>query len=163
MNFGIAVFDASPMIIFHQVGQFDLLRGLFSQIIVPSDVAREVAPSLGRLPTWIEEQSKWPDQIMQGTLDVGEHAAISLGLAIGADFVVLDDLPARRVADRHGLAVIGSLGLLVRAKDSGLIEKVRSIMDDMVAWRLFVSPQLYQAILIAASEGEVHSDTNPEQ
>lgn len=67
---------------------------------------------------------------------------------------MLDDLTGRRVATTYGLTVIGSLGLLVRAKQLGLIGVVRPMMDQMVASRLYVNESLYRAILVTAGEVE---------
>jgi predicted nucleic acid-binding protein len=151
---GTAVFDASPLIIYHQVGYFDLLRSLFHHVVIPTEVAQEVAPSLGRLPSWIDELAVGTTRALPGNLDPGERAAITLAEQITADFIILDDLPARRVATRLGLTVVGSLGLLVRAKDHGLIGWVQPIMDQMFAGGLFATEQLYQEILVAAEEAK---------
>ncbi len=154
MSLGVAVFDASPLISFHQVGRFDLLRELFFQISVPTEVAQEVAPSLGQLPAWVEVQSLAIGRSVPGALDVGERAAITLALDIDADFIVLDDLPARRVAANFDMTVVGSLGLLVRAKDRGLVDVVRPIMDEMIAFGLYVTARLYLEIVLASGETE---------
>jgi predicted nucleic acid-binding protein len=52
------------------------------------------------------------------------------------------------------LTVVGSLGLLVRARDHGLIGRVRPIMDQMIARGLYATEQLYQEILLAAGEAD---------
>ena len=139
MTSGIAVFDASPLIVFWQVGHFDLLRGLFHHIAVPAAVAQEAAPSIGRLPDWIQVQRVPSRPPLPRKLDPGEREAIALAMALSADFVALDDLPGRRVAAGLGFTVIGSFGLLVRAKRRGLIADVRPTMDRMVASGLYVT------------------------
>jgi predicted nucleic acid-binding protein len=150
----IAVFDASPLILFSQVGYFEMLRDVFSEIFVPTAVALEVAPSLGRLPTWIDERPVRTTRPLPRKLGAGEREAITLATQLAANYVVLDDLPARRVAANLGLTVVGSLGLLVRARDHGLIARVRLIMDQMIARGLFATEQLYQEILTAAGEAD---------
>lgn len=155
MSSGTAAFDASPLIVFHQTGHFDLLRGLFLQIVVPMAVAGEVAPSLGRLPSWIDERTVTTTHSLPDKLDHGEREAIILASQLGADFIVLDDLPARRVAARAGLTVVGSLGLLVRARDHGLIANVRPIMDEMMGQGLYATEKLYQEILVAVGEARL--------
>jgi predicted nucleic acid-binding protein len=40
------VADASPLIAFHQIGQLPLLQALFTKVLVPPAVAREIAPSV---------------------------------------------------------------------------------------------------------------------
>jgi predicted nucleic acid-binding protein len=77
---------------------------------------------------------------------------------LSADFVVLDDLDARTSAIELDLTLIGSLGLLVRAKERGLIDEVRRLMDQMIANDLFVSWQLYRDILEIAGEASHDPD-----
>jgi len=87
-------------------------------------------------------------------LGSGERAAIALAIQLSADFVVLDDLDARSSATDFGLTVIGSLGLLVRAKRSGLIDEVRPLADAMISHGLYASEALYRRILAIADEDE---------
>jgi uncharacterized protein len=125
VNSEIAVFDAGPLIAFHQINRLELLRDLFGRVVAPPAVAQEVAPSLGTLPHWIEEQAIFKLPPFSRSLGAGERAAIALTIELHAEFVVLDDWDARSSAIELGLRVIGSLGLLVRAKESGLIGEVR--------------------------------------
>jgi predicted nucleic acid-binding protein len=89
---------------------------------------------------------------MRGSLGDGEREAIALALELCADAIVLDDLPARRVAHAIGLNVIGTAGLLLTAKRRGLIAHIRPELDKLLAASFFLSPQLYDDLLRAASE-----------
>lgn len=154
MNGELAVLDASPLITFHQIAHLDLLRGVFDRAIVPPHVAREVAPSLGTVPDWIGVQPATAIPVFSRMLGPGEREAIALANQLSADFIVLDDLSARMAAMELGLTVIGSLGLLVRAKDRGLIRAVRPLMEAMIGNGLYVSDELRRSILYLAEEAE---------
>lgn len=93
---------------------------------------------------------EWPS-FGQG-LGPGEHAVIALTIQTRATFAVLDDWEARVLAISQGIGVIGSLGLLVRAKSHGLIPLVQPLMDDMMAHGLNVSDRLYVQILTISNE-----------
>jgi predicted nucleic acid-binding protein len=149
---GVAVFDSSALIIFRQIDRLELLSGLFVEILVPAAVKQEVAPSLGSLPSWIQERTAPTPPTVTGRLDPGEREAIALALGLATDFVVLDDLPARRVARRLGLEVIGSVGLLLRALEYGLIETIQPDLDAMLEAGLYISQRLYREVLKAAGE-----------
>ena len=82
----------------------------------------------------------------------GERDAIALAIHLSAGSLVIDDLQGRRIATRFGLNIVGTLGLLVRARRRGLIASVRHEMDAMIDAGLYVSTRLYQAILVAADE-----------
>ena len=152
MSSGAAVSDASPLIALFQVDRLDLLRNQFGQVFVPPAIELEVAPSVGLLPSWVQRQpvSVPPDFLRH--LDPGEREAIALAIHLGASFLVIDDLPGRRAATSLGLRVIGSLGLLVRAKQRGLTNEVRPMMDELVSRGLHVSERVYREILFLAGE-----------
>ena len=152
MNRDLAVLDASPLISFQQIGRLDLLRGVFDRAVVPPEVAREAAPSLGALPSWIEVRRAAAVPSFSRMLGAGEQAAIALALELAADFIALDDLSARVTATELDLTVIGSLGLLVRAKERGLIGEVRPLMDAMISHGLYASDERRRLILLVAGE-----------
>ncbi len=156
MTSSIAVTDASPLIILHQIGRLDLLRGLFLRVFAPPAVAREIMPSLGGLPSWVREQQSPTIPEAAVALDPGEREAIALALHLSADAVILDDLAGRRIATQSGLPVIGSVGLLLEGHQRGLISVVRPDLDAMVANGLYVGRRLYQDVLVAAGESTLH-------
>jgi hypothetical protein len=115
MTAGPVVSNASPLIGLERIGRLDLLAQLFGQVLVPPAVVRETVPQLV-LPAWIAEQSlaqPMAPQIAQAALGAGESESISLALELGAAWLVLDDRPARRLAQGLGLSVIGTLGLFL--------------------------------------------------
>jgi len=75
-----------------------------------------------------------------------------LALEIGAAELVLDDLPARRMAGSLHIAVIGSVGLLLRANERGLISEVRPLMKAMQSEDFRISDRVFDGILAAAGE-----------
>lgn len=147
-----AVADSSVLIAYQEIGYLDLLQVLFHELIVPPAVAHEITPSLRKLPDWVTIVH--PSSVHAGAegLDAGEQQAISLALEISAKSVLLDDLPARRRAEEMRLPVIGSVGILLIAKDHGYIESVRPYMDSMRATSLYLSDRVYEGILRAAGE-----------
>jgi predicted nucleic acid-binding protein len=82
----------------------------------------------------------------------GEREAIALALEMGAAELILDDLAARRLAQSLLLVVIGSAGLLLRAKERGLIPRVRPLMQAMQAVDFHISERVFTGILAAADE-----------
>ena len=74
-------------------------------------------------------------------------------MEIGVDaIVVLDDATARRLAENEGCRVVGLLGLLVVAKQRGLLSGVRRLLDAMRGSGFFVSDDLYRMILRQVGE-----------
>jgi predicted nucleic acid-binding protein len=135
-----------------QVDRLELLRVVFRDVAVPPAVAREVAPSVGDLPSWIHEIALGPIPELPNPLGEGEREAIALAIALSANRLVIDDLPGRRAATNLGLKIIGTLGVLVRARSRGAIEAVRPEMDAVIANGLYVSDDVYWQILAIAGE-----------
>ena len=90
--------------------------------------------------------------VLRRRLGDGEREALALAIELRADWIILDDLPARRSAQAASLNVIGTLGMLVAAKRAGLLQSIRPDLDALVRTSFFLSPQLYEQLLQAAGE-----------
>jgi predicted nucleic acid-binding protein len=82
----------------------------------------------------------------------GEHEVVSLGLELGAQRLILDERPARRLAASLGLGVIGTVGLLLAAKDRNLLPEVKPELDRLREVRFFMDEELYDRVLAQAGE-----------
>jgi predicted nucleic acid-binding protein len=147
----LVVSNSSPLIGLTQIGQLGLLHSLFAEIRVPPAVAREVARSV-QLPGWIVVQTPRTLLPPLTSLGPGEREAISLALELGADWVILDERAGRRAAERAGLQVVGTLGILLRAKQQGHIARVRPLLDLLQANHFHASPSLLELTLRLAGE-----------
>lgn len=148
------VSNASPLIALEQIGQLNLLRSLFEQVLVPPAVAAETAPSV-KLPSWVRTSQLAQDirpHIDVPTLGRGEREAISLALDVGARWVILDDRPARNLARASGLQVIGTLGILLTARRRGLVVAVRPLLDGLRQHHFHLAQSLYDEVLREAGE-----------
>ena len=85
-------------------------------------------------------------------LDTGESEAIALAKEIDADLIILDDADARDTAIEEGLDVVGLLAFLVLAKEEGIINQVRPLLDALRQQGFFISDDLYHHILRRAGE-----------
>ena len=88
----------------------------------------------------------------RGRLGDGEWEAIALAVELGASAILIDDRPARRLAEAAGLNVIGTLGLLLEAKRAGHIRTIRAEVDKLLETSFFLSQELYDRLLRLADE-----------
>jgi predicted nucleic acid-binding protein len=150
----IFVSNTSPLIALHHLGDLDLIpRVIGSGILIPPAVARELRSQV--LPPWIEVRPlQYPisTRILHASLGTGESEAIALALEVGADLTLLDDKAARRLALVLGLPILGVLGLLLSAKEVGLIEEIRSKLEALRTLPFHIAPKLYAAVLKDAQE-----------
>lgn len=83
---------------------------------------------------------------MSRELDKGEAEAIALALELGADQVLIDERRGRRIAARLNLRYTGILGILVEAKNRGLISEVKPLLDALIDRAGFGLLHLYTAV-----------------
>ena len=76
----------------------------------------------------------------------------SLALQVNARWTVLDDRPARRLAQALGLPTIGTLGILLAAKRRDLLPAIRPSLDALLNVGFRIAPALYDRVLAAAGE-----------
>lgn len=156
------VVNASPLILLGKVEQIQLLGALAGELAVPRAVIREVSKkpdgectvqTLTALESAIIVDDEVPPaNILSWDLGAGETQVISHAVVHSADRVVIDDLQARRCARAMGLAIIGTLGIVGRAKANGLIEQAGPIVQRLRETGLYVSDELVQRLLHEVGE-----------
>jgi predicted nucleic acid-binding protein len=147
--------NSSPLIALTQIGRLDLVRRLYTSICIPPAVAREVGPTVAKLPDWVLVQKlAHPLQpiTVSASIGPGEREVISLGLELEAALLIVDEQPARRLATSLGLRVIGTVGLLMAGKERGFLDKIRPDLDRLRAVRFFMDQNLYDRVIAQAGE-----------
>lgn len=159
------VSNTSPITNLAGIGQLDLLRLLYGNIIIPQAVYNEMAGISKTVPGTLEVQSRsWiivqrvtdstQVETLQATLDQGEAAAIALALELNAELLIIDEKPGRAIAKQFGINIIGVLGVLLEAKRRGFITAVKPLMEQLIEQLEFrISQPLYEAVLQSANEG----------
>jgi uncharacterized protein len=160
----IVVCNTSPIIALACAGQLELLHGVYTQIIVPDAVFDEITVAGAGEPgareitdaVWVKRQAAGNAPLVAALrieLDAGEAESIALAVEIGADLILLDERIGRRAAQRLGLTVVGTLGVLIAAKDRGLLAAVRPVLDALrVEAGFWMADELYDAVVKAANE-----------
>jgi predicted nucleic acid-binding protein len=140
----LVVSDTSVLINLAVIGEAQILQRLFLVVVAPSAVraefgqlaVREVRFRGACWPDWVavREPASIPEDLITGphSLHAGEREAIALALELHADLLLIDEDAGRAAARAHGLAITGIAGILLRAKASGLIPSVASILDRIV-------------------------------
>jgi predicted nucleic acid-binding protein len=127
------------LLAFARINALELLEHIVRHILIPKTVWHEVTRDSWRSgaeairhASWVEVRPVFtiPPEILP-LLDRGEAEVIALAEAIVATEVVLDERAVRAVATARGLKIIGTAGLLVRAKQRGMISAVRPWLERM--------------------------------
>jgi uncharacterized protein len=152
------VTNTTPLITLAGVGLLDLLPLLYDRVWAPRTVLDEyqakappTEPDLAQA-SWLTVVDAVTIDPTLPLLDGGEAAALSLALAIRARLILLDERKARRIATRIGLQVAGTLAVLLRAKQQGLIAAIHPYTTQMQSQGRRFHPILIAHLLEDASE-----------
>lgn len=160
----IVVSNTSPIFYLSTIGQLDLLRQLYDEILIPTTVFNEITDvgntdiSARVVPkcSWIKTQSAADRalvRILSKELDPGEAEAIALAVELKADRLLIDERLGRSAALKLGLKITGVLGILVAAKRNNLIQEVKPLLDILINQVGFwIDEQLYTEVLQAVGE-----------
>lgn len=145
-----AVVDSACLIGLERIGRLDLLPALLDPIFAPPAVNLE----FGSQPDWMNVQP--PSDVgmvaaLRLLVDPGESEAIVLAYEKGLR-IILDDRKAREVAQRLGVPVTGTVGLLLKAKQAGLISAVGPLLNALNAHQFRIGDALRNEALRLAGE-----------
>ena len=150
--------NATPLIAFAKIGQLPLMQEIVGNLVIPEAVAAEISAYTSTAPgtiiladePWIQIEPLQSDATMQlllPTLDQGEAAVIALALERQASLVLIDELTGRKVAESLQLKISGSVGLLIKAKQTGKIGAVKPILQAMHTAGIYFSQRFIDAVL----------------
>ncbi|HLG03556.1 MAG TPA: DUF3368 domain-containing protein [Bacteroidia bacterium] len=144
--------DTSCFIILSKIDQLDILKKVYKSVTTTFEVAKEFGDTL---PDWVEIASpkdKSKQRILEIQLDIGEASAIALALEIPNSTIILDDFKARLIAEKLGLSVTGTFGVIIKAKKTGIISSVKPLLDKIKRTDFRISSELENLILKEAGE-----------
>lgn len=160
----VIVSDTSPVSNMLIIGELELIYKTVGKIIIPQTVATEIR-ALKRFEidltsfetaNWIE--IKKPKDIsfvkeLSLELDAGEAEAIALSKQLNADYIIIDERIGRIIAKKYNQQIIGLLGILIQAKQKGIVPEIKSIIDKLrTVAGFWITEKLYNEILGLVNE-----------
>lgn len=158
------VSNTTPISNFLHLKRMDILQRLFPQIHIPQAVKDEI-------DDFFVPHRQWQQMIQEGffvvhgirpagllkqflkMLHQGEAEALCLALEQQAALCLVDDQDARAVALQNNIKVSGTFGILLQAKQRGIIKSVKPLMDELRMNHYFwIGEPMYQAMLQRSSE-----------
>lgn len=154
--------NASPLIFLTRLNLLEVLHEPGVPVVVPSAVFTELGGLGPNDPAALAVgQSSWlqivptppiPPSVQAWTLGAGESAVLAVALEEPDSQAILDDLAARRCARALNIPLQGTLGLILVAKQLGMIPAVRPVLDTLRQTGMYVSDQLTRQVLDQAGE-----------
>jgi predicted nucleic acid-binding protein len=155
------ILNNTPLVALWSLDQLALLRELFTEVLIPPAVheeflaierpARQVA--LTDAP-WIKITPLTNPRLAlaYAGLDKGEAEVLTLANELSARLVIMDERKGRRYVRRLGFPLTGTLGILLTAKQNGLIPSLSPLIERLLEEGLFLAPELVEKALSLAQE-----------
>jgi uncharacterized protein len=148
--------NTTSLIALLKIGRLEFLRQLYGEIIIPNAVLEEINKGknkpyytdFGSLD-WIKVMAVQDKKALLYfiDLDAGEAEVIVLANEIEADVVIIDETLGRRYASNADLKVTGTMGVLIKAKERGYIDKVKPLLDLLQEKGIWIGSKLREKIL----------------
>ncbi len=158
----LVIVNTSPLLYLHQVDCLELLLQLYGTITVRPAVPQEL--EIGKLQgvdvpevnsiEWIQIRSVVSAAIIPAVIDLGQGEAevLALGLENLDSLLIFDDSLARRIADLYGLKYTGTLGVLVKAKQSGYLSAVAPVITMLRSKGMWLTDKIINDVLRLSGE-----------
>jgi uncharacterized protein len=154
--------DTSPVQYLYQANVLHILPQLYGQITIPEAVSHELAqgrtrgtalPDPGQL-TWMTVRRAQEQALLPLVTNVGpgEREVLALAKETSESLALLDDALARRYARFLGISFTGTLGVLLKAKQTGYLPHVAPLLDRLESLRFRLDHTTRQAVLTLAGE-----------
>lgn len=149
----LAVSDSTALITLARIERLALLPRLIGRILIPDAVRAETGTDVD----WLSVRAIRNSALiaaLRTQVGPGEAEALALAAETPGAVLILDDKKARRLAAAMTLPVVGTVGLVVRAKREGVVPACRPLLDELRAADFHMSPALYRDALRLAGETE---------
>jgi len=153
----VIIGDSSALVALSIMNRLELLEIVFGEIYIPQAVYNEVTisskPQSRKLKAFLKDKIVSVDiKITQMGLGRGELEAIALYKDKNADFLLIDDRRAKSFAKLNEVNVIGSLGVMILAKELGKVKSIREDLEKLLDSDIFISRSLIERVLSSVGE-----------
>ena len=145
------IVDTSCLIILTKINELNLLKHLYSKVIITKEIANEFG---SELPDWVTVYPIERNNIkllFESKIDRGEASAIRLALTM-PNSAIMDDLKGRTFAKQFKLNVTGTIGVIIAAKNKNIILSIKPILNKIKATNFFISKEIEEEALLLAKE-----------
>ncbi len=154
----ILIADSSALIALSIVDKLDILEKLFGEVYIPRAVYVEVSQENKNKSQELSLYCR--DRVLDISseinfnisLGLGESEAVMLYKEKNADFLLCDDKKAKKFAQNFDIKVIGSLGVLLKAKEAELITKISPLIQTLKLSQIFIDDKTCEIVLNMAGE-----------
>jgi predicted nucleic acid-binding protein len=150
------IIDASPLIVLSKAGRADLMLEPGREVLVPRAVSDEVSRGPVDDPARLVLESGFghpavpaevPERLLAWGLGRGETEVLALAMERAQSVAVVDDAAARRCARTFQVPIIGTLGIVVRARRQGRIDSAAEVLHSLRDAGLWLHDTVVSSVL----------------
>jgi predicted nucleic acid-binding protein len=163
MKNGLVIADSGPIFSLAIIDKLEILTTLFDSIRIPQAVWEEITldkktEHYQRIHLFFQDKTQQIKGFneLSFLMDFGESESVILYKELQADFLLIDDKKARKIAENFGLNCIGTIGLLSVAKDKKIISELKPLFETFLQNKRFYSIALLNTILANHKENIIN-------
>ena len=155
------VSNTTPLISLLKLSRISILREIYTEISIPFAVYQEIEQGKNKDYYLDLAEVRWINIIKIKDsnalkyfleLDAGEAEAIVLATELKADLLLMDEQLGRLFAKNAGIKMTGTLGLLIKAKELGIVKELKPLLIELTAKNVWLSMKLQREILRRVGE-----------
>jgi len=123
--------NTSCLIVLDNIGMLDVLKELYGKVFITEEVSKEFGKTV---PNWIEVRKVSDNKylkLMKNFVDLGEASTIALAVETDDIVIILDDLKARKLAQKLNLKITGTIGVLIKARKRNIITSTQEVLNKL--------------------------------
>ena len=148
----IIISDTSSLIALTNIGELEILKSVYEEVVITPEIAEEYGLEA---PDWIRIESANDEQkfkLLNLELDKGESSGIALALENESSLLIIDEKKGRGIAKKLGIKIIGILGVMIKAKETGLVDQIKPLIQKLEKVDFRISAKLKTQILEKVGE-----------
>jgi predicted nucleic acid-binding protein len=148
----IIISDTSSLIALTNIGELEILKSVYEEVVITPEIAEEYGLEA---PDWIRIESANDEQkfkLLNLELDKGESSGIALALENESSLLIIDEKKGRGIAKKLGIKITGILGVMIKAKETGLVDQIKPLIQKLEKVDFRISAKLKTQILEKVGE-----------
>ena len=136
------IVDTSCLIVLENIESLFILERMYGTVFVTPTIQREFGKELPPFAEIKSAQNRKYEALLRSVVDPGEASAIALCLEVDEPLLILDDRKARTIAREAGIPLTGTIGVIVKAKETGIVSAVSPLLERLSESGFWMSDEL---------------------
>ena len=148
----IIISDTSSLIALTNIRELEILKNVYGEVVITPEIAEEYGLEI---PDWIiiePVKDELTFKLLNLELDKGESSGIALALENESSLLIIDEKKGRAIAKKLGIKIVGILGVMIKAKETGVVDQIKPLIENLEKVDFRMSARLKARILKRVEE-----------